>query len=294
VATSDRDQPLGTIDQITLAHEMIHALTDARLGLPGAIEDPGADPEIARAQQALIEGDATLGMQQFSLGALSFEEQLSMLTDPRLLGAQQEAGEFPYVLSNAVQLPYLEGMSFTCALYSSGGWDAVDLAYDDPPTNTSQILFPERFIVDRVEAVDPEPPGSPGRGWESLRQVGFGAVDLLMLFSAPGGDPGANLSQPRERARAWAGGQAEVWSRGEDTAVGISLVDSGEATNALCESMISWGLAAFPDSRELNQSPVGLPHAGEDRVAVILCAGSEVHIGIAPGLDSARAVAGRS
>ena len=293
VAISDRDQPLGAIDQVTLAHEMIHALTDARLGLPDAIEDPGADTETARAQQALIEGDATLGMQQFSLGALGFEEQLSMLTDPRLLGAQQEAGEFPYVLSNGVQLPYLEGMSFTCAVYASGGWDAVDLAYDDPPTNTSQILFPERFILDRVEALDPQPVGSPIGDWETLRQVGFGAIDLLMLFSAPGDDPGASLSDPRERARAWAGGQAAVWSRGEDTAVGISLVDSGEGSTPLCESMISWELAAFPDSRDLSRTAVGLTHSGEDRVAVILCDGSGVQLGIASDLDSARSATGR-
>ena len=106
VATPDSDQPLAAIDQITLAHEMIHALTDATLGIPEAIEDPAADPEIIRAEQALIEGDATLGMQQFSLGALGFDEQLAMLTDPRILGAQQEAGEFPYVLSSGLQLPY--------------------------------------------------------------------------------------------------------------------------------------------------------------------------------------------
>ncbi|MEX0666941.1 MAG: hypothetical protein WD313_01275, partial [Acidimicrobiia bacterium] len=38
VATPDSGQPLAAIDQITLAHEMIHALTDARLGIPDAIE----------------------------------------------------------------------------------------------------------------------------------------------------------------------------------------------------------------------------------------------------------------
>ena len=78
-------------------------------------------------------------------------------------------------------------------------------------------------MVDRTEAVDPEPVGSPGSEWVSLREVGFGAVDLVMLFSAPGDDTGAALSNPRERARGWGGGQVEVWSRGADTAVGISL-----------------------------------------------------------------------
>ena len=295
VATSNSEQPLGAIDQIILAHEMIHALTDATLGIPGAIEDPEADPEILRSEQALIEGDATLGMQQFSLGALGFEDQLGMMLDPRLLGAQQEAGEFPYVLSNGLQLPYVEGMSFTCALYDDGGWEAVDAAYDDPPTNTAQILFPERYVIDRIEAIDPEPLGSPGSGWDSVRQVGFGAVDLLMLFSAPGDGVEAALSEPRERARAWGGGRAEVWSRGGESAVGLSLVDTGQGSAALCESMTTWELAAFPDHEELSPTGGGeLEHAGPDRAAVVVCGDSGVRVGIGPDLETARSLTGRS
>jgi hypothetical protein len=293
VATPDGGQPLAAIDQITLAHEMIHALTDARLGIPDAIDNPSADPEVIRAQQALIEGDATLGMQQFSLGALGFDEQLAMLMDPRVLGAQQEAGEFPYVLSSGLQLPYVEGMSFTCALFAAGGWGAVDAAYDDPPTSTSQILFPERYVLERTDALDPEPLGSPGTGWESLRRVGFGAVDLLMLFSAPGDDIGVALSDPRERARGWGGGQAEVWSRGSDTAVGITMVDIAEGSESLCDSMVTWELAAFPEHDETDPgSQEGLVHAGDGRSAVVVCDGPNVRIGIGPDLDTARSVAG--
>jgi hypothetical protein len=293
VATPESDQPLAAIDQITLAHEMIHALTDARLGIPDALEDPRADPEIIRAQQALTEGDATLGMQQFTLGALGFEEQMAMLMDPRVLGAQQEAANFPYVLSNGLQLPYVEGMNFTCALYADGGWEAVDAAYADPPTNTSQVLFPERYVQNRIEAVDPDPVGSPGGNWESLREVGFGAVDLLMLFSAPGDDTGAALSDPRERARAWGGGRAEVWSRGNDTAVGISLTDTGAGLEPLCDSMVSWELAAFPDHDAFDPNGLEeLAHSGDGRAAVVVCDGPSVRVGIGPDLETARSVAG--
>ena len=296
VATADDSRPLGAIDQITLAHEMIHALTDARLGLPESIEDPNGDPEIIRAQQALIEGDATLGMQQFSLGALGLDEQLAMLTDPRLLGAPLEAGRFPYVLSNGLQLPYIEGMSFTCALYADGGWAAVDAAYDDPPTNTSQILFPERYLVERVEAADPGPLEDPGAGWDPVRVTGFGAVDLLMLFSAPGDDPTAALNDPRERARAWAGGLVGVWSRDADTVAGISLVDNGEGSESLCDSMVTWEMAAFPNADDQPlRGTEQLAHSSDGRSAVIACEGDDVRIGIGPDLDTSRTVAsGRS
>ena len=293
VATSDSDQPLAAIDQITLAHEMIHAVTDARLGIPDTLEDPRADPEIIRAQQALIEGDATLGMQQYALGALGFEEQMAMLMDPRVRGAQNEAGEFPYVLSTGLQLPYVEGMKFTCALYADGGWDAVDRAYDDPPTNTSQILFPDRYLRARVEAVDPDPVGSPGGNWESLREAGFGAVDLLILFSAPGDDARSALSDPRERARAWGGGQAEVWARGDDSAVGISLADTGDGIESLCDSMIAWELAAFPDHDVVDRiADEQLAHSENGRAAVVVCDDPNVRVGIGPDLETARSVAG--
>jgi len=295
VATRGSNQPLAPVDQITLAHEMIHALTDARLGFPDAIENPRADPDVIRAQQALIEGDATLGMHQFSMGALGFEEQLAIMMDPRLLGALHEAGEFPYVLSNGAQLPYFEGMNFTCSLFADGGWQAVDAAYDDPPTNTAQILFPERYR-DRIEAIDPASPGSPGSGWESLGQVGFGAVDLLMLFSAPGDDPGRGLSDARQRVGAWGGGEAEVWSRGSHTVVAIGLVDIGDRSGPLCDSMVSWELAAFPEHSRLDQAgSEQLVHAGTGRAAVVVCEGSDVRIGIGPDLEVARTVAaGRS
>ncbi|MGQ0848389.1 MAG: hypothetical protein ACT4OP_04615 [Actinomycetota bacterium] len=79
---------LGAIDQLTLAHELIHALTDSRLDFPAIIDNPLADPDQARAVQALIEGDATLGMQRFSLAALDPADQIGMMFDPRVTGAK--------------------------------------------------------------------------------------------------------------------------------------------------------------------------------------------------------------
>ncbi|MGH8928728.1 MAG: hypothetical protein ACRDWH_10285, partial [Acidimicrobiia bacterium] len=204
VATGSSHEPLPAVDQLTLAHEMIHALTDSRLGFSDLVSDPRRDPEQARAYQALIEGDATLGMQQFSMGAIGLDEQFGMIFDPRILDAQRESGDFPYVLSHGAQLPYLEGMSFVCSLFAEGGWEAVNGAYADPPTDTSQILFPERY-ADATEPTDPPTIPPPDGQWRLVREAGFGAVDLLMIFSAPGDEPAKGLTEPRDRARAWGG-----------------------------------------------------------------------------------------
>jgi len=281
VATPDADQPLPAIDQVTLAHELIHAVTDTRLGFPPDLEDPMADPDHARAAQALIEGDATLGMQQFSLGALELQDQLGMAFDPRILGARQDVGDFPYVLSNALQLPYLEGVNFVCSLFSSGGWEAVDRAYHSPPTSTAEILFPDRYAAG-IAAVDPDPTGAPGPGWELLREVTFGAVDLLNLFSAPGDSPEVALSHPRGRVEAWGGGTATVWANGELTAVGLAFVDRKVSPSPiLCDSITAWETAAFGDN--------------PDNLVAIACDARQVRVGVAPDAETADLIAaGRS
>ena len=270
VATTAADSPLGPIDQVTLAHELIHALTDSRLSFPDIIDDPRADPERVRAIQALIEGDATLGMQQFSLGAIDLLDQFGMILDPRLAASQADLEDVPYLLSNGLQLPYLEGMSFVCSLYAEGGWAAVDSAYDAPPSTTAEILFPDLY----QEGWEPQAPpsaGTPGEGWAELRTVGFGAIDLLNLFSAPGDNTEAALDDVRERVRAWAGGSATVWTRDDDSAVLLNLVDGGAETGyALCDSVEEWVEAAS---------------LAED--SVVDCTDDSVQVGIGPDLDVA-------
>ncbi|HJU80882.1 MAG TPA: hypothetical protein VJ796_03945 [Acidimicrobiia bacterium] len=266
VATTASDSPLDPIDQVTLAHELIHALTDSNLNFPDIIDDPRADPERVRAIQALIEGDATLGMQQFSLGAIDLMDQFGMILDPRLAASQADLDEVPYILSNGLQLPYLEGMSFACALYADGGWEAVDAAYDNPPDTTAEILFPELY-QDGWEPETPAAAGGPGAGWSELGTAGFGAVDLLNLFSAPSDDTSAGLDDVRERVRSWGGGTATVWARDSDTAILLNLVDSGAGTTSLCESMEAWVRAAAVENAKVD------------------CQDTSVQVGIGPNLD---------
>ena len=282
VSSSSSDEPLNATDQVTLAHELIHALTDARLQFPDSIDDPTADPERARAIQALIEGDATLGMQQFSMGALDLMDQFGMMLDPRVAASQEDLSDFPFILSNGLQLPYLEGMSFACALFTEGGWEQVDAAYAAPPATTAEILFPERYLSGWSPG-DPPAGGDPGEGWTILDSIGsqgsigFGAIDLLNLFSAPGDDTGAALDNPRDRVQAWGGGQARIWSQGEQSAVLLSLVDSKSGDLRLCDSMVAWEMAAY----------------GNDQPNVIItCDADNVLVGVAPDEATATALAG--
>lgn len=291
IRADDAGALLGPAEQVVLAHELQHAVADQSFGLPDDPDDAPADSDADRGGLALIEGDATLFMQQFTLDALGLTEQLEMALDPSVADSQQHITGYPEYLQRQLLFPYTEGMAFVCGLYADGGWDAVDAAYADLPTTTAQILWPERYSAGEG-AVDVAGLGAPAGSWSERSTATFGAAELLWLFSAPGDDAGAALDDPRGRAAAWAGGRLTLWTDGGDSALGIALAQrAGEAE--LCDSMTAWYDAAFPRAEAAAASgDEALAVAGPDGGAVIVCAGDAVRMAIAPDLPTARQVVG--
>lgn len=290
VRADDPDELLGPSGQVVLAHELQHAAADQRFGLPDDPDAP-ADGDADRAGLALVEGDATLFMQHFTLDAFDMMEQLGMATDPSVAGSQEQLEGYPEYLQRELVFPYTEGLAFACDLYAEGGWAAVDEAYANLPTTTAQVLWPERYTA-AEGPVDVAALGSPGGAWSQERSSTIGAADLLWLFSAPGDDADAALDEPRDRAAAWAGGQLALWTDGAASAVGIALAQRpGERD--LCASMTDWYDAAFPDAEPADPSgEEALAVSGPDQDAVIVCDGDGVRVGIAPDLATARRVTG--
>jgi hypothetical protein len=232
----------GAFERVTLSHELDHAVTDQRLGLPGdpkAAGPPEGGEDADTAESALVEGDATLLMAAFASANLSPSDALSVLGSV----SAAPSGSLPHYLEASEVFPYFEGESFVCHLYRHGGWKAVNAAYDRPPASTAQVLFPARY--DRRERpMKPPPAASPGPGWQRFYHSAVGAADLLWLFEAPGDKESRALSQPRRRAAAWGGGDAVVWTKGPRTVLAMTLVERGEARPRLCGSMRAWAKAA--------------------------------------------------
>lgn len=275
--------------RMALAHELDHALTDQVLRLPVESGRPPAGTEdAALARLALVEGDATLVTQLFGLKSVGLMEQLGSLGDA--VAAQQKLAGLPPQVRESLTFPYLDGLSFACKLHANGGWKVIDQAYARPPSTTAQVLFPDRYLSGE-QAADPKDPGSPGGEWRPGPKQSFGAAQLLWLLKAPGGKPDKALDDAKGRAGAWAGGELQVWTRNDATAVGIALVERPGGPG-LCDSMAAWYEAAFPSTVKASVEPgERLATDGADQDAVVRCLGPEVRVGIGPDLGVARVLA---
>jgi len=281
VRVPNAGESLDLNGQVTLAHELDHALTDQALGLPAADDEGRSDANLAAT--ALVEGDATLLMQQFSFAAASLMDQLGSALSPDALAAQGQLEDVPAYLRNELMFPYLSGLSYACRLYVDGGWPAVDAAYDDLPQTTAEILFPEAA---GEAPEDPSDPSSPGGGWTQARRDTLGAAPLLWLLEAPGGDEEAAVDGAEDAVRQWAGGELTLFTDGDRSALAVDLVANDDGA-VLCDAVQAWYQAAFDTTSDESGGVTVL--AGGGQVGALACDGDDVRLGIGP--DEATAVA---
>ncbi|MGI9020996.1 MAG: hypothetical protein ACR2G3_09840, partial [Solirubrobacterales bacterium] len=228
-----RSEDVGADELITLAHELEHALSDQALGIRERSGGPRAvDRELA--YSAVVEGDATLLMELYALSYVGFDEQLEL---GESVPGEEEFAALPDYVQRSLLFPYLEGLRLVCHRFTDGGWRAVNELYEDPPAATSQVIFPDRYGV--IEPRSVSLPPRPGPGWRSISRRELGAAELEWLFRAPGGDPEASLPEPRELVFGWAGGELELWRRGGELALAISLAELPK-TESLCGAVGAW------------------------------------------------------
>ncbi len=213
----------GALERSTFSHEYTHVLQDQHfdleaLGFTDEASEKDSDSEQDFAVRCLVEGDASLLQQQYMLQYFELEELRELLdqvqaTDSSVLDSA------PAVIQESLFFPYEAGLAFVNALYSEGGWDAVDAAYADLPRSTEQILHRERYPDDvPVEVTLPPLTDTLGSGWRLVDQDVLGEFGLQLYL-------GVQLSQADTEAAAegWGGDRYAVYWRGDESGFVLAL-----------------------------------------------------------------------
>jgi hypothetical protein len=169
--------------QITYAHEFTHAMQDAAFDTGAAHEAVAEDDDAALARLALEEGDGTVAMFQWAFGNLAPDELAGIGATPL-----PDMSSIPDWMVKQLEFPYLTGSTWVAGLWSSGGWDAVNAAYDQPPASTEQVLHPEKYVSDEqpADVADPDVATAMGSGWEPVESSTVGEAMLGIWLAALG------------------------------------------------------------------------------------------------------------
>lgn len=282
---------LEPLDQLTVAHELDHALTDEVLGFP-ELKWQAARSDAQLAERALIEGDATLLMQHY--GMVEFPDDLQDLLTEGAGSEEIRAYEnLPHLLRRSLSFPYLEGYLFSCQLHAEGGWKAIDRAYEEPPVSTLEILYPG--LYGEVEPQEPRQPRSPGVGWTRAYSAALGAADLQWMFEAPGGKVSSTFADAARQVSRWRGGRFHIWERGEDLVVLMAIVEGSDLSRSdvpsICHRLVQWYTAARPQAAFIDGRGASGAWRSDGDVAAVYCDGDQTRLVIAPSLDTALRVA---
>lgn len=225
-----RGTSLTPFVEVTLVHELVHALQDQHFGLEDLLDIE--DDEGFSGAQALVEGDAELVASDY-LFTLSFEEQSQLLAEAEsFVGPASEGGGGVDVLDAVLGFPYIHGPEFVAALVERQGYDRVDAAFDDPPRSTEQILHPEAYLSGE-DPLEVELPDAEG---EVVDDGSIGEFLLGYLLS-----PGAGDEDALEAAEGWGGDAYVTWREDGRIVTSVRFVMDGVTDREeLLDALRAW------------------------------------------------------
>lgn len=133
---------IGPSQELTLAHELTHALQQQHFDIHSLLEDAEGDFDRGLAVSALAEGDATL---------LELLYLRSNSLSPPEIPEIPVYDSAPQVVQDLLLFPYTAGLRMLAQNFGDEGWDDINASYQDPPRSTEQVMHPEKYL-------DAEPP----------------------------------------------------------------------------------------------------------------------------------------
>jgi len=216
---------LGTAtDEVTMSHEVTHALQDQNFDLNKApLDNPDYNGDEDTAVTSLVEGDATATMYSYAQTYLTVTQLMQMQAESQNVSSVQ-LDRAPLYLRRSLLFPYETGLTFVEALQQSGGENQVDNAFRSPPLATEQIMNPDVFLAGKG---DPRPVPLPdltpalGKGWSRIDEDAMGEFDLEVWFEQFAGKTTAT-----EASEGWAGNTIQYYQ--------------GPGTNYTMPNMTAW------------------------------------------------------
>ncbi len=266
-----RSGQIGTIEEITFAHEFDHALQDQNFGLKGLGLDQLGQGDQSLARLSLAEGDATLLMSYWALRNLT-PTQIGDLAkvDPQ---SQATLDAMPEILRDTLLFPYTSGLAFVQGLFVKGGWSAIDAVYAHPPDSTEQVLHPDKYAAgEKPVPVSLDGTGlaaKMGAGWSVAEADTLGEFQLRSWLSARGLAAAAaanpDLPSPSVAAAGW-GGDRYVTLAGPKGTWAVEIVTTWDTATDASE----FAAAAQVATRGLAGASAIVAQAGGPRITVLV------------------------
>lgn len=278
VLVSNAEEP--RVNELTLAHELVHAYQDQEWGLAGY--DSQLQDE-SSAELGLVEGDAVYVE---SLYEERCAEEWECLIPA---GAEPGEGEQPDQPANLGLLlldfqPYDSGPAFIEAIHTEDGWEAVNDLYETSPETTEQVIYPDTYPDEVPRDVGIEDTNSGE--WERLEpetgpeydSLGMAAITTMFAnplydsggqdwvipadewFAYEGTEPPAYgaFDYGHEYATGWDGDRLHVYENGEEVGYVWALAwdspaDAETFAGAFDDLLGYWGSERVePDTYEID------------------------------------------
>lgn len=200
-------------------HELTHALQDQHFDLKKFIDIDKFSTDQLLARSALVEGDATAVMIDFTR-TMANQPNLAEANDVTAIMLQNIIGsslfvglkEVPESLKLILLFPYTSGLRFAHHLLKVGGYSELDKAFKNPPGSTTQILHPERYFETTSDFLVIPPPQSQKINKTDSAEMVFndtlGEFAIVALFSMYE----QNRLKVSSIARGWSGDRVVVYN----------------------------------------------------------------------------------
>jgi hypothetical protein len=190
-------------EEVTLAHELSHALADQHFNMEKFMEEEPANDDENLAHSAVVEGQATWLMMAYQL------KKAGLAPAPTAEMVAQAANntetsnsdypvldKSPIYIQRSLLFPYDEGTRFFDAVYRKLGQPAFARVFTDPPADSSQIMHPDRYFAHQRATKPALPAWKPKEKNKEAASGTVGEFDLYMLLFQYGGKEEAERMSP--------------------------------------------------------------------------------------------------